>query len=110
MEETAEHVRRPPFGAEDVRRYIERRAARKAACAPFRDSQSSAVTSSPFLFHLLFQIAEVEGNDLRIFHQITALAGICITALVENVATIADLQATTGVLFDDNHGDTALLT
>ena len=54
--------------------------------------------------NLFFQVAQVEGDDFRIVHQVAPLAGVGVAALVEDVAAVADLQAAAGVLFDDDHG------
>ena len=98
---TAERVCRPPFGAEDVRRHASsgERREKGGMRASVHDSQSSAVTSSLSSFHLLFQIGRGEMTfDLP--HQAAALAGICVTALVENVASDSQIcRQMTGVLF-----------
>ena len=97
-------MRRPPSEPEGVRTYVERKERRYT----LRSAISWVLPS--FLLNLFFQVAQVEGDDFRIVHQVAALAGVGVASLVEDVAAVADLQAAAGVCSTMTTDTPALLT
>ena len=55
------------------------------------------------------QRPEVQLDHARVAQQLAAGAGVGVTALVEDVAAVADLEAATGVLLDHQDGHTGVV-
>src|SRR5690242_5507266 len=61
------------------------------------------------LVDVLGEGAEVELDDLGVVGELAAGAAVGVSALVEHVAAVADLQAATGVLLDHHDADAGLV-